>query len=333
MTMKILTSALFAVLACQTVNAQTAQLAPVPVAPSAVQADEPMPNFEVFLATVNLDNAKVLAVKNISQKLGYDNHPAFFSDNQSLYYISDRSGQNDVFRYDIKTAQTTQITATKEAEYSPVPMPDGSGFSVIRVATPNAQGADSTNPPLWRYNLDGTPGMSLIDVTSIGYYAWIEKKQAALFVVGDAEKKIPNRLVSADISTGKTTDLANSPGRRIARTPDGRVSFVDQSDSKQWVISAIAPGDKSATVLVAMPVSAADEQAPDFSEDYAWLPDGSILMAKGSTLLRWDGKPGSAFVRFADVPNLNGDIKRLVASQDGKHLALVVLMAEKTKVP
>jgi hypothetical protein len=82
-----------------------------------------------------------------------------------------------------------------------------------------------------------------------------------------------------------------------------------------------------------MPVSEADQAAQDFSEDYAWLPDGSILMAKGSTLLRWDGKPGSAFVRFAEVPNLGGDIKRLVASKDGKYLALVVLMAEKTKAP
>ena len=333
MSIKILTSALFAVLACQTTSAQTAPVTPAPAVPASAPVNEPMPNFEVFLATVNLEKAKVLAVKNISEKPGYDNHPAFFADNNSLFYISDRVGQNDVFRYDIQKAQTSQVTNTKEAEYSPVPMPDGSGFSVIRVATPNAQGADSTNPPLWRYNLDGTPGESLIDVTSIGYYAWIEKKQAALFVVGDAEKKIPNRLVLADISMGKTTDLANSPGRRLARTPDGRISFVDQSNTKQWVISAIAPGDKSATALVAMPVNAADEQAQVFSEDYAWLPDGSILMAKGSTLLRWDGKPGTGFVRFAEVPNLGGDIKRLVASKDGKYLALVVLMAEKTKAP
>lgn len=333
MNLKILTSALLALYIYQTASAQTAPVTPLPPVPASVQANEPIPNFEVFLATVNLEKAKVLAVKNISGQPGYDNHPAFFADNKSLFYISDRVGQNDVFRYDIQNARTSQVTNTKEAEYSPVPMPDGSGFSVIRVATPNAQGADSTNPPLWRYNLDGTPGESLINVTSIGYYAWIEKKQAALFVVGDAEKMIPNRLVLADISTGKTSDLANSPGRRLARTPDGRVSFVDQSDPKHWVISAITPGDKSATALVAMPVSAADEQAQDFSEDYAWLPDGSILMAKGSTLLRWDGKPGSAFVRFAEVPNLSGDIKRLIASKDGKHLALVVLMAEKTKVP
>lgn len=333
MPMKALTAVLLALSVNQQVIAQTSP-APTPTpAPVATQADEPMPNFEVFLSSFDLAKGKVGAAKNISGQPGYDNHPAFFPNNQSLYYISDRAGQNDVFRYDIQSARTTQVTASKEAEYSPVPLADGSGFSVVRVATPNAQGADSTNPPLWRYSNDGKPGEPLVELTNIGYYAWIDKSHVALFVVGDAEKQQPNRLVLADTSTGKITPLADSPGRRLSRAPDGRVTFVNQSDPKHWQISTIAAGDQAATVLVAMPVSEADQQAQDFSEDYAWLPDGSILMAKGNVLLRWNGKPGTGFVRFAEVPNLGGDIKRLVASNDGKHLALVVQLANPTTKP
>lgn len=329
MTIKILTSALFAILACQTVHAQTVQPAPAPAPAATAQADEPMPNFEVFLASLDVAKRKVGKAINISGMPGYDNHPAFFLNNQSLYYISDRAGQNDVFRYDIKTVRTTQITATKEAEYSPVPMPNGSGFSVVRVATPNAQGADSTNPPLWRYNVDGTPGEPIIDVTSIGYYAWIDKSHVALFVVGDMDAKIPNRVVLADTSMGKTIPLADSPGRRLARAPDGRVSFVDQRAPTHWVLSAIAPGDQIATALITLPVNTANQSEQDFSEDYSWLPDGSLLMAKGNTLLRWDGKPGTGFVEFAEIPNLDGDIKRLVVSNDGKQLAMVVQLSKK----
>jgi hypothetical protein len=329
MSMKVLTVALLALSVNQLAIAQTT---PAPVAPPVAQANEPMPNFEVFLTSLNIAKQQVGVAKNISGQPGYDNHPAFFLNNQSLYYISDRDGQNDVFRYDIHSAQTSQITATKEAEYSPVQMADGS-FSVIRVATPNAQGADSTNPPLWRYSNDGKPGEPLVELTNIGYYAWIDKTQVALFVVGDAEKQQPHRLVLADTNTGKITPLADSPGRRLTRAPDGRVTFVNQSDSKNWLISKIGAGDQMATVLVAMPVSEADQQAQDFSEDYAWLPDGSILMAKGNVLLRWNGKPGTGFVRFSEVPNLGGDIKRLVASSDGKQLALVVQLASPATKP
>ena len=296
---------------------------PTPVVPAP-------PEFEVFLATLDTAKGQVGTPINISNHLGYDNQPAFLLDSSGLYFVSDRTGSTDVYLYDIKSKKTKQVTKTVEGEFSPTPLANGNGFSVIRVATPNAQGADSTNPPVWRYSNDGTPGESLLDIVGIGYHAWFDDDHLALFVVGDQEKNTPHTLVLADRTTNETVLLSDAPGRQLGRTPDGkRVSFVDKSDPDHWVVAAIAPGEDQATVLVDTPQGAVDEQEQDRSEDYCWLPDGSLMMAKGNTLLRWSGKQGEGFQTFAKIAGLYGDIKRLAVSPDGKYIAVVVQMQTK----
>jgi hypothetical protein len=305
---------------------KSAPVIPVPVAP----VSESPPNFEVMLATLDIANNQVGKPLNISNHQGYDNQPAFLLDGSGLYFVSDRTGSTDVYRYDIKTNKTTQITNTVEGEFSPTPFADGNGFSVIRVATPNAQGADSTNPPVWRYNNDGTPGEKILDILGVGYHAWFDNDHLALFVVGDEEKKTPHTLVLANRNTNETILLSSAPGRQLGRTPDGqRVSFVDKSDPDHWVVAAIAPGDTHATILVDTPQGGTNEKEQDRSEDYCWLPDGSLMMAKGNFLLRWSGEEGDGFQTFAEMDGLDGDIKRLAVSKDGKYIAVVVQIQAK----
>lgn len=296
-----------------------------PTAATTTPASEPRPNTDVFLATLDLAHRKVGKPRNITHHDGYDNQPAFLKDGKALLFVSDRNGATDVYRYTIDTDTTTRVTATEESEYSPTPLADDSGFSVIRVAKPNAEGTDATNPPVWRYGFDGKPIGKMVDVLSVGYHAWLDPGHVALFVVGEEAKHAPNQLVLADVKTGKTTLLSEAPGRQFGRTPDGkRVSFVDKRDPKHWRVVAMAPGDKKPLFLVDTPKGPVDESEEDRSEDYCWLPDGSLLMAKGDTLLRWSGKPGSGLAPLAQLKNLGGDIKRLAVSRDGKRLAFVV---------
>ena len=293
--------------------------------PVVAPASEAPPNFEVMLATLDIAQKKVGSPLNISNHPGYDNQPAFLLDGSGLYFVSDRTGSTDVYLYDIKTGKVTQVTNTVEGEFSPTPLADGNGFSVIRVATPNAQGADSTNPPVWRYNNDGTPGEKILDILGVGYHAWFDDDHLALFVVGDEQKNTPHTLVLADRNTNETVLLSGAPGRQLGRTPDGkRVSFVDKSNKNHWVVSAMAPGETHATILVDTPQGGSNEKEQDRSEDYCWLPDGSLMMAKGNFLLRWSGKQGEGFQTFAEIEGLDGDIKRLAVSKDGKYIAVVV---------
>ncbi len=136
---------------------------------------------------------------------------------------------------------------------------------------------------------------------------------------------MPNKLLLADLARGSNVLLAENAGRSLARTPDGkRISFVDKRDAANWMVVAMGPGDAAPTPLVATPKGAAGEADTERSEDYAWLPDGCLIMARGSELLRWDGKVGSPMRVFADLKGLDGPIKRLAVSRDGKQIAFVV---------
>jgi hypothetical protein len=280
------------------------------------QALTPVAN--IFLVDLDLKAGTASKVRNIVPHKGYNNQPAFMPDGSAILFVSDRTGSTDVYRYDVRSGVTTQVTDTKDAEFSPTPLADGSGFTVTRVADPALKGeAYTETQQLWRYGYDGKPQANMVQVNRIGYHAWQGNGQVALFLVGNADQKKPHTLVLAQAGSDKTTVLSEAPGRSLGRTPDGRVSFVDKTHAAQWTVSAVGKDGKP-QVLVAT--------AGGDSEDYCWLPDGSLMMGKGTQLWRWDGKAGSPMRMYADLGELGGDIKRMAASPDGKSLAFVVQM-------
>jgi hypothetical protein len=78
--------------------------------------------------------------------------------------------------------------------------------------------------------------------------------------------------------------LASGIGRSIHRIPgSARISFVAKESDSVWVIRSVDPATDSVKTLV---------RTLPRVEDYAWAPDGSILMARGNRLYRW--KPSGA---------------------------------------
>jgi hypothetical protein len=58
-------------------------------------------------------------------------------------------------------------------------------------------------------------------------------------------------------------------------------------------------------------------------EDYAWLPDGRLVMGSGSALYTWDAE-ANTWTPLRDLAAFGiADITRLAASPDGRHLAVV----------
>ena len=318
---------------CQNVAPPAAGIAPL-AASTAAAATPPAaaagtaPDSDIFIADLDLAKGAVTQVRNVTRHPGYDNQPAFVPGSDALWFVSGRNGATDVYRYDIGSGATTRVSATAEAEFSPTPLPDGSGFSVTRVGAPGSSGeAYTESQQLWRYSADGKPLGSVLPAGRVGYHAWLDGRRVALFLVGNAELKQANTLVLADLATGAITPMAASIGRSLARTPDGkRISFVDKRDPARWTVVAIAPGEAAPSMLVAVPASPAGTRDSDRSEDICWLPDGSLLMAQEGQLLRWNGQAGAGFVPFAGLKGLGGAIKRLAVSADGKRLAFVVQM-------
>ncbi len=265
------------------------------------------PGTDIHLADLSIRAGRLLvaAPRNVTGRPGYDNQPSFSPDGRSLYYTSiHEDGQADIYRHDLASGTTARITRTPESEYSPTPLPAGDGLSVVRVE------ADSTQR-LWRFSLEGTdPRVVLADVRPVGYHAWGDPSTLALFVLGD-----PPTLRLADARTGQASILAEDIGRSLHRVP-GRnaVSFLQRQGDDAWVM-VLDLATREATSVV---------RALGPGEDYAWMPDGSVLMGRGSRLFRFDPARDEDWREIVDLGRFGIDgITRLAVSPDGSRLAFV----------
>jgi hypothetical protein len=237
---------------------------PAPPPPPTAPPPAAAPDTDIFIADLHTSGGTGAggAPRNLTARPGYDNQPAFLPDGTALLYVArdDSTGTTDVWRVDLATGSHARVTATPEAEYSPTPLADGSGFSAIRVEAPHAEGeAFTESQRLFKYGYDGGPvGALLAGVRRVGYHAWIDASRVALFIVGNDESKVPHSLVLADITNATITPLGRDIGRSLGRSPEGRVTFVDQTRPSHWTVATIAPGDTAATPLVPVPAGPAD---------------------------------------------------------------------------
>jgi hypothetical protein len=257
------------------------------------------------------DDLSFGAPKKITDFVGYNNQPFFMPDGKSILYTSNRNKQTDIYRYEIQSGKTIQLTNTPESEYSPTLMPDKKNISVVRVE------ADGKTQRLWKFPLDGgAPSLIMEDVKGVGYHLWVDDHTLALFIVGGSGK--PNYLEIYDTRTRKSEFIVENPGRVMRRVPNRNAfSFVHKVASDQWEVKAFDLRMRtSASVIATVPGA----------EDYAWLPDGRLLMAKDSTLFiatpHNEEAPWGRADDFA-VAGLAG-ITRIAVSAKGDRLAMVV---------
>jgi dipeptidyl aminopeptidase/acylaminoacyl peptidase len=243
---------------------------------------------------------------NVTNREGYDNQPSFLPDGQCFLYTSIREdGQADIYKYDVADSSAIRVTQTPESEYSPTVTPDGRHFSVVRVET------DSTQR-LWQFPLGGgEPILILPDVKPVGYHAWGDAHTVALFVLGN-----PPTLQLADIPTGKAEAVSGNIGRSLHKVPRrNAISFVHKASENEWMIKQLDLKTRQVTPLV--------KTLPG-SEDYAWTPQGVLLMGRNSKLYKYDPAKDKEWQEIADFSDAGiKTITRLAVSPSGDRLALV----------
>ena len=125
---------------------------------------------DVWVATFSEVGSHVTVgrARNLTQRAGYDNQPAFTTDGRAVHFTSIREdAQADIWRVPVDGGAATRVTDTPESEYSATPTPDGLHMSVIRVER------DSTQR-LWRFPLDGgSPSLVLRALRPVGYHVWV----------------------------------------------------------------------------------------------------------------------------------------------------------------
>lgn len=271
------------------------------------------PATDIFFATLHhRPGAPVLGgLVRATDRAGYDNQPAFLSGGNAFFYTSiDGAGQSDIYRYTLADHKAARVTRTSESEFSPTPLPDGSGFATVTVEKNNAQ-------RLWAYDMDGShPRLLRTTPSNIGYFAWVGADPADVLAF-----LVQKPLVAARLEPGKPAHVvAMNPGRCLRPVPTTvsavrAVSLVVKRDSRHWELVMYDPETGKLRDLVAMPAG---------SEDFAWTPDGWLIAPSGRRLLAWHaGSKG--WQTLADLTKaVPGDISRLAVSPDGAYIAFVV---------
>jgi hypothetical protein len=274
-------------------------------------AQEAPPSTDLFLVDWSAEDGRFRTgvPRNITDRDGYDNQPAFLPDGRALYYSSiGADGQTEIHRYDVPAGNSRQLTRTLEEEYSPTPLPRGDGFSVVRVEQDGRQ-------RLWQFHADGSEDRPILpEIEAVGYHAWVGADTLALFILGDEES--PATLQLASPSRGTSRVVAGEVGRCIERVPGRRaVSFVDQTDPESWWIKEVDVDTDVVRPLIRTRAGC---------EDYAWTADGAILMPCGSDLYRWLPGSDDGWVQVAALGEFGlVGLTRIDVSPEGNLLALV----------
>ena len=295
------------------------------------------PATDIYLAPISItsDGRPVVGKPvNVTNRPGYDNQPSFTPDSHDILFTSiHEDGQSDIYRYDLATKTIARLTSTPESEYSATMMPGGQRFSVIRVERDSAQ-------RLWSFNADGSdPQLLVPPVKPVGYHAWIDPDNLALFVLGS-----PNALVHFDLRSSHVDTLARNIGRSLLPLiGGGGFSFTARDTSGELKLKTMSWPYTTTSEIATLPKG---------TEDIVWLARDLILSASGSKLISLRatiGSTGSTTTpaptgppptpgatpgpppppQWNEVVDLAPEgltrISRLAVSQDGHWLAIVAV--------
>jgi hypothetical protein len=247
-------------------------------------------------------------LRNVTRRVGYDNQPQFTPDGTVLLYTRiEADGRSDVWRVTWAEGITRRLTQTVvEQEYSPTPMPDGSGFSAIVVE------ADSTQR-LWAYGWDGVPQRVIVPALKpVGYHVWVGTGSIGAFVLSQPTPRDANALVLMHPQTERVDTITRGIGRAFAPVPGREAFSFVHFHGDTAVLGEVDVRTREVRRIVGLPREA---------EYHVWLPDGSALISGNGVLYRWAEGRMETFVdlRARGVQ----DASRLALSADGRTLAIV----------
>jgi WD40-like Beta Propeller Repeat len=244
--------------------------------------------------------------KNLTHREGYDNQPFFTRDSRTILFASQRDGDNDIYEYVINTEEIRQLTDTPEIpEYSPMPNAENTHFTVVRENT-------APDQTVWRVERDtGASEWALESREPIGYYMFNQRGEALLWL------RYAYMLELFRPGQGEPIFITGHAAPSTPKLVPGTnaFSFVHrQVNGENWV-KTLDP-----TTLSITPVAPLVEA----QIYYGWTKQGTLLTARGSTLLHWAPGVSAEWREVVDLASFGlRNITRLKVSPDGTKIAIV----------
>jgi Tol biopolymer transport system component len=231
-------------------------------------------------------------------------------DGKSILYVAYKdTAESDILKYDLTTKKISQITQTSESEYSPNLTPDSKSISVVRVDIDDGQ-------RFYTFPLDGYGHPHYFKGTdSIGYYCWLNDSGLAMFILRDVMS-----LQILNTNTSERKWIVSDIGRCMKLSPDKKsMYFVLKQNADEWSIFKL---DISTLVMHKVITTLKG------SEDFAIMPDGSLLMGSEGKLFRY--RVGEKqWQQVADFISALGNFYRITVNTKGDKIALVAFTGEK----
>jgi Tol biopolymer transport system component len=285
--------------------------------------------------------------------IAHDFGPRWSPDGKRVAFVSDRSGDDNVWIQSVDGKDTLQLTKGVDNDYiSPEWAPDGEYIVV-------AKGMPFMGNRLWLYNVHGGHGLPLVGATPgtlrqmgpafgpNGRYIWYAQRQGAW----QYNAVMPQYQIAVyDRETGTRTTMSSRYGSafRPALSPDGKwITYGSRHDAETGLrVRELASGEER---WLAFPIQRDDQESVanmDVLPGYSFTPDSkAVVISYGGEIWRVpvDGAaatkiPFTVDAQVAVGPRLRFDypiedaptftvkqIRDAVPSPDGKRIAFTAL--------
>ncbi len=233
--------------------------------------------------------------------MAHDMQPRFSPDGERIVFVSDRSGDNNVWLLPTSGGDPTQLTKGIGSRFlSPDWMPDGKYIVVSRAQA--RRGLEK----LWLYHVDGGTGLEMVggpagqrmvgpSVGPLGRYVWYAQRNG----LWEYNAIFPQyQLMVYDRQTGTRTPMSNRYGSAFRPTlsPDGRhLAYGTRNDADTGIrLRHLESGEER---WVAYPVQRDDKESTanmDVMPGYSFTPDSEALVTSyggGIWRVPVDGSP------------------------------------------
>ncbi len=232
------------------------------------------------LYTLPIEGGKAI---QITKGMQFDSQPRFSPDGSKIVFISDASGGEGVWIYDVETEETEQLTKGKKNAYqSPEWTPDGKYI----IASKNDPGSHK----IWMYHIEGGSGAPLVKEPrnlrmmegAFGAderYVWFSRRSGSW----DYNASLPQyQIATYDRETGKISAQSNRYGSSFRPTlsSDGKwLVYGTRHDEHTGLVKRdLKTGDES---WLAYPVQHDDQESRatrDVLPGMSFTPDNKYVI-------------------------------------------------------